>query len=52
MKGYWKLPEATKEVFTEDGWFKTGDLASISETHGRIRINGGRLKRNYCDIYR
>ena len=43
MKGYWKLPEATKEVFTEDGWFKTGDLASISETHGRIRING-RLK--------
>ncbi len=43
MKGYWKLPEATKEVFTEDGWFKTGDLAVISEEHGRIRING-RLK--------
>lgn len=43
MKGYWKLPEATKEVFTQDGWFKTGDLASIFEAHGRIRING-RLK--------
>lgn len=39
MKGYWKLPEATKESFTEDGWLKTGDQADISE-QGRIRING------------
>lgn len=43
MKGYWKLPEATSEVFTKDGWFRTGDLATISEEHGRVRING-RLK--------
>ncbi len=39
MKGYWKRPDATAEVFTEDGWLKTGDLAEISE-NGRVRING------------
>lgn len=31
FKGYWKNSKATQEVFTQDGWFKTGkttDLAS------------------------
>lgn len=29
MKGYYKKPESTKDTFTSDGWFKTGDVASI-----------------------
>jgi long-chain acyl-CoA synthetase len=27
--GYWHKPDATKEAFTEDGWFKTGDIGAI-----------------------
>ncbi|XP_076470595.1 malonate--CoA ligase ACSF3, mitochondrial-like isoform X2 [Babylonia areolata] len=26
---YWNRPEATKETFTPDGWFKTGDTAMV-----------------------
>ena len=39
MLGYYKEPELTKKVITEDGWFKTGDLGIVSKA-GDLHIRG------------
>lgn len=39
MMGYYKNEQATKEVFTEDGWLRTGDLGTINKDN-HIFIRG------------
>ncbi|MDR0619292.1 MAG: AMP-binding protein [Bacteroidales bacterium] len=54
MLGYYKNAEMTKEIFTEDGWMKTGDLGVIDED-GFLYIKGRRktmiLSSNGQNIY-
>jgi malonyl-CoA/methylmalonyl-CoA synthetase len=37
--GYWRMPEKTKEEFTADGWFKTGDVGHF-DAEGYLTIVG------------
>ncbi len=37
MYGYYNRPGANEEVFTDDGWFKTGDIGSI-DAEGYLKI--------------
>lgn len=39
FKGYWRMPEKTAEEFTQDGWFKTGDVGKVDE-RGYVSIVG------------
>jgi long-chain acyl-CoA synthetase len=39
FQGYYKNPEATEQAFTEDGWFKSGDLGKI-DANGDLFIVG------------
>ncbi len=37
MTGYWQRPETTREVLSEDGWLRTGDIA-ILQSDGYIKL--------------
>ena len=39
FRGYWRMPEKTREEFTADGWFKTGDVGKI-DGDGYVTIVG------------
>ena len=39
FSGYWNAPELTKAAFTEDGWYRTGDLGRLDE-EGRLILSG------------
>ena len=39
FSGYWRMPEKTKEEFTADGWFKTGDVGEV-DAQGYVTIVG------------
>ncbi len=42
FKGYWHAPELTAQAFTDDGWYRTGDLGRYDDA-GRL-ILSGRIK--------
>ena len=36
FKEYWEKPKATRETFTQDGWFRTGDIALVNDGYYKI----------------
>ena len=42
FSGYYKNPEATRAVFTDDGWFRTGDLGTIDEMGRTFLVGRGK----------
>ena len=38
FKGYWEMPDKTKEEFTTDGWFRTGDMGRLGGEAAGVQV--------------
>lgn len=56
IREYFKNPEATRNAFTPDGWFRTGDIAHFSKDGklfivGRSKVSADLLNYYVCGLF-
>lgn len=39
FRGYWERPDLTRDAFTDDGWYRTGDIGHLDDA-GRLVLSG------------